>query len=308
MPMPRSTGPNARDATASASEPSTLPNVLRTVTATRYVTPLREGGSLPGLMEADDCGTYVVKFRGAGQGLRALVAEVIVGTLARGLGLPVPDQVVVEVSPTLAAGEPDEEIQQLLRASAGTNLGIDFLPGALDLNPEAFAVDATLAGSIVWFDALVGNVDRSYRNPNLLYWHGLRMIDHGAALTFAHRWEAAAAGDAREYDVSEHVLVSVGVDVLAADAELARRFTADLVRAATDEVPDEWLASETDFADAAAVRSAYAERILGRFAARDRWLPPLAASAALRGSDRVQRRSQRPDWVPNLTGVDHRGR
>lgn len=275
---------------------------MRTVTATRYVTPLREGGSLPGLMEADDCGTYVVKFRGAGQGLRALVAEVVVGTLARSLQLPVPELVIVEVGQGLAAGEPDEEIQQLLRLSVGTNLGIDFLPGALDLNPEAFEVDAVLAGDIVWFDALVGNVDRTYRNPNLLYWHGLRMIDHGAALTFAHRWESAATSDARAYEVKDHVLVPVGVDVLAADASLGPRVTSELVDAALAAVPDAWLAAEQGFADVDAVRSAYRERILGRLAARDQWLPALAEGAALRGTDRVKRPSQRPDWVPAPNG------
>jgi hypothetical protein len=141
--------------------------VLPDVAAIRYVTPLREGGSLPGLMEADDLGTYVVKFYGAGQGRKALVAEVVSARLARGLDLPVPDLVTVEVDPALAAGEPDEEIQDLLRASPGRNLGVDFLPGALDFDGGAFEVDRVLAGRVLWFDALVGNVDRSWRNPNL---------------------------------------------------------------------------------------------------------------------------------------------
>lgn len=145
--------------------------VLPHVTATRYVTPLREGGSLPGLMEADDLGTYVVKFVGAGQGRRTLVAEVVSG-LARGLGLPVPDLVTVDVDPALAAGEPDQEVQELLRASGGLNLGMDYLPGALDPDPAAFAVSRGLAGRVLWFDALVGNVERTWRNPNLLWWHG----------------------------------------------------------------------------------------------------------------------------------------
>jgi hypothetical protein len=138
--------------------------VLPDVAAIRYVTPLREGGSLPRLMEADDLGTYVVKFYGAGQGRKALVAEVVSARLARGLDLPVPDLVTVEVDPALAAGEPDEEIQDLLRASPGRNLGVDFLPGALDFDGGAFEVDRVLAGRVLWFDALVGNVDRSWRN------------------------------------------------------------------------------------------------------------------------------------------------
>jgi hypothetical protein len=137
--------------------------MLRTVLATRYVTPLREGGSLPGLMEANDLGTYVVKFRGAGQGRKAAVAEVICARLARELGLPVPELVTVEVGAALAAGEPDEEVQALLRASAGLNLGVDFLPGALDFDAVAFGVDPGFAGRVLWFDALINNVDRSWR-------------------------------------------------------------------------------------------------------------------------------------------------
>ncbi len=155
--------------------------MLPEVTATRYVTPLREGGSLPGLMEADDLGTYVVKFHGAGQGRKTLVAEVICSRLARGLGLDTPDLAVVDVDPGLAPCEPDEEVQDLLRASPGANLGVDYLPGALDV--DARTVDPVLAARILWFDALIGNVDRSWRNPNMLLWHGrVHLIDHGAAL------------------------------------------------------------------------------------------------------------------------------
>ena len=162
------------------------------VTAIRYVTPLREGGSLPGPMEADDLGTYVVKFHGAGQGRKVLVAEIVAGELARGLGLPVPDLVTVELDPALGVSEPDQEVQELLRASPGLNLGMDFLPGALDLDPTAFTVDPPLAGRVLWFDALVGNVDRSWRNTNLLFWHGSPyLIDHGATLTFHHAWAGA---------------------------------------------------------------------------------------------------------------------
>src|SRR6188508_302751 len=162
--------------------------MLRRVTATRYVAPLREGGSLPGLVEADDDGLYVVKFRGAGQGPAALVAEVLAGELARALGLTVPELVLAELDPELPRAEPDVEIQELLVASAGTNLGVDFLPGALPFTPAAAdGFDPARAADVVWFDALVMNVDRTPRNPNLLVWHGRTwLIDHGAALYVHH--------------------------------------------------------------------------------------------------------------------------
>jgi len=249
--------------------------VLAHVNATRYVTPLREGGSLPGLMEADDLGTYVVKFRGAGQGRSALIAEVISAGIARGLGLPVPDLVTVEVDPALAAGEPDQEVQDLLRASAGLNLGMDFLPGALDFDPKAFPVDPALAGRVLWFDALVANVDRSHRNPNLLQWRGLWLIDHGATLSFHHRWATAQEFDSRPYDYSDHVLIGSHPDVASADAELAALVTADLIARSIEDVPGEWLADEPGFAGPEEVRAAYIERITGRLAARDSWVPRL---------------------------------
>jgi hypothetical protein len=186
--------------------------------------PLREGGSLPGVMEADDLGTYVVKFRGAGQGRKVLVAEVLVGGLARALGLPVPELVLVEVDPVLGRAEPDEEVQDLLRASGGLNLGMDFLPGALGFDPVAHEVEADLASRVLWFDALVGNVDRSWRNPNLLLWHReLQLIDHGATLVFHHDWSRAASAAAKPYDASDHVLEGVRDDRAAAGAGAWRR-------------------------------------------------------------------------------------
>jgi hypothetical protein len=215
--------------------------VLAQVTATRYVTPLREGGSLPGLMEADDLGTYVVKFRGAGQGPKALVAEVVSAGLARSLGLPVPELVIVDVDPGLASGEPDQEVQDLLRASAGLNLGVDFLPGALDYDPVAFPADAITAGRVLWFDAVIGNMDRSHRNPNLLEWRGMWLIDHGATLSFHHRWASAPSRDARPYPASDHVLIGSGADIAAADAYLGPRLTRDVIEAAVADVPDSWL-------------------------------------------------------------------
>ena len=252
--------------------------MLDHVTATRYVTPLREGGSLPGLMEADDLGTYVVKYRGAGQGSRALVAEVVSAELARGLGLPVPDLVTVDVDPALAAGEPDQEVQDLLRASAGLNLGVDFLPGALDFDPVAFPVDSLLAGRVLWFDALVSNADRSHRNPNLLEWRGLWLIDHGATLPFHHRWRTAVGYDARPYDARDHVLAGSRPDVLAADEELGPLATPALLQAAVAAIPEAWLVDEADFAGPDDVRAAYVGRLTARLAARPAWLPALADS------------------------------
>jgi len=229
-------------------------------------------------MEADDCGTYVVKFIGAGQGRKALAAEVISGSIARGLGLSVPDLVTVDVDPVLASGEPDQEVQDLLRASAGLNLGMDFLPGALDYDPIAFPIDSLAAGRVLWFDAVVGNMDRSHRNPNLLQWGGVWLIDHGATLTFHHRWATAQSHDARPYNADDHVLISLTPDVINADAELGRLFTRDLIDAAVADVPDSWLDDEDDVGTTSAVRAAYAERLLARLDASTAWLPALAAA------------------------------
>jgi hypothetical protein len=237
------------------------------------VTPLREGGSLPGLVEADDLGTYVVKFRGAGQGRKALVAEVIAGELGRWLGLPVPDLVLVDVDPAMAPSEPDEEVQDLLRASGGRNLGMDFLPGAIGFDGHAFTVDADLASRVLWFDALVGNVDRSWRNPNLLMWHGrLWLIDHGATLIFHHNWPRAAAAPRRPYDATDHALAPFATDLAGADAEMAPAVTEARLREALALVPDEWLDDEPGFAGP----DAYLEHLLDRVADRA-WLPALPA-------------------------------
>jgi hypothetical protein len=259
--------------------------VLRHVTATRYVTPLREGGSLPGLMEADDLGTYVVKYTGAGQGRKVLVAEIVTGELARGLGLPVPELVTVELDPALGVAEPDQEVQELLRASPGLNLGIDFLPGALDLDPKAFPIDPGFAGRVLWFDALVGNVDRSWRNTNMLFWHGSPyLIDHGATLTFQHAWSGAAAWVERGYDAADHVLLGCEPDLDGADAALAPQVTPQLLRAAADAVPDQWLADEPGFTDAGEVRAAFVAQLVARRDARAAWLPGIRAAAEERAA------------------------
>ncbi|RBY95989.1 aminotransferase class I and II [Blastococcus sp. TF02-8] len=274
--------------------------MLPAVTATRYVTPLREGGSLPGLMEADDLGTYVVKWRAAGQGVRVLVAEVVCGELARALDLPVPALATVAVAPELAVGEPDYEVQELLQRSAGRNLGLDYLPGALDFEAGADGVDPVLAGRVLWFDALVGNVDRSWRNPNMLFWHGrLHLIDHGAALTFHHHWPGAEAAVTRPYDASTHALVECAPDVPAADAALAHRVTRPVLEGVLEQVPDEWLEGDSPEEPAHAVRERYVGQLLARLAARDAWLPGLVAAAAAGGAGRRRPRvgENRPGWL-----------
>ncbi len=218
---------------------------LRSVSATRYVTPLREGGSLPGLVEADDSGLYVVKFRGAGQGPRALVAEVIAGELARALGLAVPELVRVEIDAALGAAEPDPEIKELIVASAGVNLGLDFLPGAATYSPAArFAPDAELAADIVWLDALVTNVDRTPQNPNLLLWHGrLWLIDHGAALYQQHGGLEPALHAPQPFaQIAEHVLLTLAGSIEEADARLAPQLTPELIESIVTLVPLDWLA------------------------------------------------------------------
>ena len=229
-----------------------MTDALRTVTATRYVTPLREGGSLPALVEADDDGLYVLKFRGAGQGPKALVAELVAGELARALGLPVPEIVLAELDPELGRAEPDPEIQDLLRASAGCNLGLDFLPGALPFTPGAgFAPDPALAAAVVWFDALVTNVDRTPRNPNLLVWHGrLWLIDHGAALYHQHAGGDLGAAARRPFPIiAQHVLLPYAGPIEEADAALAPRVSPALLDTVAGAVPDGWL--DRDRADLA---------------------------------------------------------
>ena len=238
--------------------------MLRTVTATRYVTPLREGGSLPAIVEADDLGTYVLKFRGAGQGRKALIAELVAGGIGRALGLAVPEIVLVRVHPDLGRAEPDPEIQDLLRASGGLNLALDYLPGSLGFDPLVEPPGGDLASRILWFDALVQNVDRTPRNTNLLVWHNrLWLIDHGASLYFHHNWPghdgpSLQAVAQRPFAAArDHVLLPFADGVSEADAVLAPRLTAEVLEEIVGSIPDEWLAAEPGFGNPAAVRSAY---------------------------------------------------
>jgi hypothetical protein len=256
--------------------------VLRTVTATRYVTPLREGGSLPAIVEADDLGTYVLKFRGAGQGRKALVAELVAGEIARHLDLLVPEIVLACLAPEMGRSEPDPEIQDLLKRSAGLNLALDYLPGSLGFDPLVEPPNSGLASCIVWFDALVTNVDRTPRNTNLLVWHNrLWLIDHGASLYFHHNWPArdgtaletasrrpfAAAGD--------HVLLPFAGAIPEADAALASRLTPEVLRSVVDMIPEAWLVSEPGFGSAEEVRSAYVSYLSTRLREPRAWVSAL---------------------------------
>jgi hypothetical protein len=218
--------------------------VLEQVAVIRYVTPLREGGSLPAVVEADNLGTYVMKFRGAGQGPKALVAEIIGGELARRLGLRAPELVLGYLDPRIASNEPDPEIQDLLRASDGLNLGVDFLPGSAGFDPAGWDVDPDFASEVLWFDALIQNVDRTWRNPNLLVWHGdIWLIDHGAALYFHHNWPTARP--LAPFDATDHVLREAATRIAGAHESLAPRITRELLEEITGMVPGEWLGDGT---------------------------------------------------------------
>jgi hypothetical protein len=233
---------------------------MKTLQAIRYVTPLREGGSLPAVVEAGDGELYVVKFLGAGQGPRALIAELVVGELARACGLRVPEIARVELDPAFGRNEPDPEIRDLLRASAGTNLGLAYLPGAIAYDPIAPpAVDEAEASALVWLDAFTTNVDRTPRNPNLLLrGDALWLIDHGAALYFHHAWASAGAhASGRFPQVRDHVLLKRATRLEQADAELRPRIAASLDAGLLDDVPDAWLTADRPGDDARAVRNAY---------------------------------------------------
>jgi hypothetical protein len=257
---------------------------LRTVTATRYVTPLREGGSLPAIVEADDDGLYVLKFRGAGQGRKALVAELVAGELARAAGLPVPEIVFVELDPELARTEPDPEIQDLIRASGGLNLALDYLPSAVTFDPLAFRPDPALAARVVWFDAFTTNVDRTARNSNLMVWHDrLWLIDHGAALYVHHQWDGWLERARGAFPlIRDHVLLPFADGLEAADAAMSAAITEAAVAGVVALVPDDWLEPDPLFADAAAQRDAYRRYLCERLRA-----PRAFAEEALRARARA---------------------
>ena len=250
------------------------------VAVTRYVTPLREGGSLPGIVEADDLGTYVCKFRGAGQGVRVLVAEVVVAALAERVGLRTPRLVGLQLDPEIARYEADQEVQDLLKASAGLNLGVDFLPGSFGFDSKA-PVGSTDMARVLWLDAFCANVDRSWRNPNLLLWHGdLWVIDHGASLYFHHGWSGGVGDPARfaaqPWNPDDHIFGDHAADLPAIDAELRGLLGPEVFTEVLASVPDEWLEPVPGAEDAAAVRAAYVAFLTARLGA-DQWLPRAGA-------------------------------
>jgi hypothetical protein len=261
--------------------------MIRTVTATEYVTPLREGGSLPAIVAGDDDGTYVVKFRGAGQGHRALVAELVSGEIARLLGLPVPEIVFVDLDPRMARTEPDPEIQDLLQKSEGLNLGIDYLPGSITFDP---LVDVPiedlprLASSIVWFDALVTNVDRTAKNTNLLLWHRrLWMIDHGATLIFHHNWDSYPEASRKPYgQAGDHVLLRWATAIADADAWLAPKLTPEAIEGVIALIPDAWLGDEGRFGSIAEHRAAYRDYLMRRLEPPREWMEQAAHARTTR--------------------------
>ncbi|HYG61382.1 MAG TPA: HipA family kinase [Thermoanaerobaculia bacterium] len=241
---------------------------LETVCATRYVTPLREGGSLPAIVEASDSGMYVLKFRGAGQGPLALVAELIAGQVGRALGLKVPELVLMEVDTALGRNEPDPEIRELLRASVGINLGVDYLPGSVTFDTAADRAMADIASETVWFDAFITNVDRTPRNPNLLWWHKvLYLIDHGAALYFHHNWPSREAMAASRFAaIRDHVLLPWASRLEEADQRLRPLLGEDLFARVVAQIPEDWLMPEPGLS-ADDRRAGYVELLTKRLAA-----------------------------------------
>ena len=249
--------------------------MLPHITATRFVTPLREGGSLPGIVEGSDDGTYVVKFRGAGQGLKVLVAEVVVGELARRLGIRVPEMAVIDMPTAIARYEADEEVQDLLNASPGTNLAVDFLPGSFGYDGSR-PPTADEAADIVWLDAFTANVDRTWSNPNLLVWHRqVWAIDHGAAIWFHHSWPSRGADAARfaaqPFDASQHVLGDVAGDLGAAHSRAVQALTPEAIAEVVGLVPEEWLETAPGLDDADAVRAAYVDHLTRRLENAGAW-------------------------------------
>jgi hypothetical protein len=251
--------------------------VLEQIQAIRYVTPLREGGSLPGIVEADDDGTYVLKLRGAGQGLKVLVAEVIVGEIGRAIGLRIPEMRAVTLDARIAKYEADEEVQDLLTASIGLNLGVDFLPGSFGYDGSTPPAPRE-AAMILWLDAFTANIDRTWANPNLLVWHRRTWaIDHGAALYFHHSWPSRGPDPDRfasqGFDASRHVLLHVADDLASLHDELAAIVTVGLIADVLGQVPDEWLESTDAMPDPESVRTAYRLSLLARLDNPSVWLP-----------------------------------
>jgi hypothetical protein len=241
---------------------------IRTVNVTRYVTPLREGGSLPAIVEADDGFLYVLKFRGAGQGVKALIAELIAGELARDLGLKLPEIIFANLDEAFGRTEPDEEIQDLLKASVGLNLGLHYLSGAITFDPIVTSIDPLLASRIVWFDCLITNVDRTARNTNMLSWHKeLWLIDHGASFFFHHSWQNWEQQALRPFvQVKDHVLLRKASLLQEVNDEFVKILTPELVRSVVNLIPEEWFSWESPFGSVEEHREAYIHFLVTRVA------------------------------------------
>ena len=249
--------------------------MLRTVTATRYVTPLREGGSVPAIVEAEDSGLYVLKFRGAGQGLKALIAELVAGELARAMGLRIPELVFIQLDTVLGRAEPDGEIRDLIKASGGLNLALDYLPGSITFDPVAGpAPTAEEASNIVCFDAYVTNVDRTPKNPNMLHWHkALWLIDHGASMYFHHSWADYLERSRTAFaPIKDHVLLPWASTLRASEATLRSKLTPEVLERTVNLIPDDWLGTEEAFSSKEAHRAAYLAWLNERLASSSRFI------------------------------------
>ena len=264
--------------------------MIEQLIGTRYVIPLREGGSLPAVVEAAPAGNFVVKFRGAGQGVKALVAEALAAGIAAPLGLPLPRAAIIAIGAGFGEAEPDPEIQDILRGSVGENFGLAYLSGALSYDPatDGERVAPDLAADTVWFDALITNVDRTAKNTNLLLWHDrLWLIDHGASLYFHHRWAGWRDRIQTPFaPIKDHVLLPLAGDLTAADARLRPLLTEDGIAAAVAAIPDAWLGGEAEFADLAAHRAAYLDYLLARLHGPRAWLQE-ALDAQRRGPEQL---------------------
>jgi hypothetical protein len=281
--------------------------VMRRLQGVRYVVPLREGGSLPAVVDTEGHGSYVVKFRGAGQGPKALIAEFLAAAIARMLELPIPEPAVVSLDSGFGRSEPDPEIQDILRGSAGENFGLAYLPGAVAFDPAVDrGVDPDLAASIVWFDAYITNVDRTVRNTNILVWRDQQtaknpadaeagaptiwLIDHGASLYFHHTW---AGWESRIHSpfplIKDHVLLHLAGDLTAANTRLRPRATEEGIRAIVQDIPQGWLEDESTAGDTKQVREAYSTYLTERLNGPRPWLQE-AIDAQRRGPDQLARR------------------
>lgn len=247
---------------------------LRSVHVVRYVTPLREGGSLPAIVEADDQGLYVLKFRGAGQGKKVLISELVAGQIGKLAGLPVPEIVLAELETDLARSEPDAEVQQLIRASGGLNLAMDYLPGSITFDPIVQKIDPATAAKVVWFDSFLMNVDRTVRNTNMLMWHKkLYLIDHGAALVFHFNWPTAAEKVDSPFPlIKDHVLLGSSGDLQKADAEMKSKITETELAKIVQSIPEDWLGGEATFANVEAHRAAYLDFFTRRLASSQKFV------------------------------------